>query len=310
MCGVYGLKPSHGRVGQTKSTVTVMGPIAASISDLELAYRTMAIPDPDHPVRGLFTQPLPISGHRPKLLGICTPWIDRADTTVQKSYWAVIDHLTNSLGYQTVNIDIPFLPEGQLAHAFTILSESATHIKQSTPLGTHWLSSLNPANQVLLAVAAATPANDYMLAQQLRHLLMSHLAFLYKQNPGMVIVTPTSPMPGWPIADEGDLVHGISDGNMSMRNMEYIWLANFAGCPAISCPAGYVTAAKSKEGREWKGDVPIGVMAMGEWGSEDALIEWGRDVEEWLNGTYLGGRVRPAGWEDVIAHAKVLMSAN
>lgn len=75
----------------------------------------------------------------------------------------------------------------------------------------NWLSGLNPANKVLLAVGNQTPARDYLLAQQLRQMLMQHLAFLYEKYPGLIIVTPTTPMAGWPIAKEGDLKHGFTE---------------------------------------------------------------------------------------------------
>ena len=117
-------------------------------------------------------------------------------------------------------------------------------------------------------------------------------------HPGLVIVTPTSPMDGWPIASEGDLKYGITDGNTSIRNMEYVWLANFCGNPAISCPVGY---AEPKKGTN---RVPVGIMAMGEWGTELELLEWGRECEKWLNEVSSGGRQRPSNWEDVVVNAK------
>jgi hypothetical protein len=51
--------------------------------------------------------------------------------------------------------------------------------------------------------------------------------------------------------------------------------------------------------------VPIGLMAMGEWGSEDGLLCWGRDAERWLNEGYPGGRQRPSNWLDVVEQGKV-----
>lgn len=137
-----------------------------------------------------------------------------------------------------------------VAHAFTILAEMANRARQ-TPSSNFWLSGFNPANKVLLAVGDQTPARDYLLAQQLRQMLMQHLAFLYQKHPGLIIVTPTTPMAGWPIAKEVDLKHGVTEyvfysddliqvianwtlsGNTSIRNMEYVWLANFCGNPAI-----------------------------------------------------------------------------
>lgn len=297
-CGVYGLKASHQRIGDIASTVTVIGPIAASISDLEVAYRVMAFPNPSHPVASLFKQPQPHRGHRPKVLGIYEPWFERADPEVKSRCHQAIQYLRETLNYEVVSIALPYVPEGQLAHAFTILSEMAAEAKIKFPSSRPWLTDLNAGNKVLLCVGAQTPATDYLMAQHLRHMLMSHLAFLFDKHPGLVIVTPTSPMAGWAIENEGDLRYGLQDANLSLRNMEYVWLANFAGCPALSCPVGYV---KPKKG---SGDIPIGFMGMSDWGSEDLLIEWGRDVERWLNEELPGGRRRPAGWEDVLGNAR------
>jgi Asp-tRNA(Asn)/Glu-tRNA(Gln) amidotransferase A subunit family amidase len=86
-----------------------------------------------------------------------------------------------------------------------------------------------------------------------------------------------------------------------VRSMEYVWLANFTGNPAISVPVGYVEPVQGK------GEIPIGLMAMGEWGSEDELIAWGKESEGWLNGSYPGGRQRPENWVDVVENAKVKM---
>lgn len=71
----------------------------------------------------------------------------------------------------------------------------------------------------------------------------------------------------------------------------------------ISCPVGYVDPVKGKG----KGKVPVGLMAMGEWGGEDALLVWGRDAERWLNEEYADGRQRPANWVDVMEQGKKKM---
>jgi Asp-tRNA(Asn)/Glu-tRNA(Gln) amidotransferase A subunit family amidase len=299
-CGVYGLKPSHGRLEDTGSTVTVTGPLAATMSDLEAAYRIMAVPDLSDPICSLFTPPATVPSSRPKILGIYKEWFERADAPVLEICNRAVKYYKEKLGYTIVPIAIPHVPEGQLAHAVTILAEMSIRARAhaTSHSRSNWLSGLNPANKVLLGVSDQTPARDYMLAQQLRNMLMQHLAFLYQKYPGLVIVTPATPISGWPIASEGDLTYGITDGNMSIRNMEYVWLANFCGNPAISCPVGYV------EPKKGKGKVPVGLMGMGEWGSDDALIEWGREAERWLNEEYQGGRQRPNNWMDVVAEAK------
>lgn len=299
-CGVYGLKTSHNRVQETGSTVTVNGPIACSISDLEVAYRVMATPNPESPLCSLFSAPRPLSSTanstRSKLLGICQSWFNRADPSVLALCNKIVKHYVTDLGYTVVDIDIPYLVQGQKAHAFTILAEMADRAKARVVSPTNWLQDLNPANKILLGVADTTPASDYLLGQQMRNLLMQHLAYLYKIHPGLIIVHPTTPMPGWPIAHyPGDLKYGISDANRSLRNMEYVWLANFTGCPAINCPVGYVDPTKGK------GCIPVGITGMGEWGSEDVLIEWGREAEAYLNNEAQGGgRKKPSNWEDVL----------
>ncbi|KAF2090956.1 amidase signature enzyme [Saccharata proteae CBS 121410] len=292
-CGIYGLKTSHGRVSgrpspALASTTGVMGPMAANMTDLEIAYRTMAIPDPENPSSALFPQPTPHTGPRPKLLGIYKTWFDRADPPVRQACQKALDYMTSTLGYQVIDISIPLLHEGQSAHALTILNEIASSHHPCDP-------SLTPANKILLSVGSHASAADFLAAQRVRTLLMQHLAALWQEHPGLLIVSPTTPNAGWKISGgKSDLSYGVTDGNMSIRSMEFVWMANFVGAPALNVPVGYVES----EG------VPMGLMAMGEWGSEDVLIEWGFDGERWLNEGLEGGRKRPGAWVDVLGLAR------
>ena len=79
---------------------------------------------------------------------------------------------------------------------------------------------------------------------------------------------------------------------MQVRNMEFAWLANFVGCPALSAPVGFLEG----EG----GKVPVGLMGMGEWGGEEGCLGFGYDLETFLE----GDRVRPGNWVDVMELAK------
>ncbi|KAL8774055.1 MAG: hypothetical protein Q9209_001163 [Squamulea sp. 1 TL-2023] len=293
-CGLYGLKPTHGRISilpttSLASSCGVMGPIASNMADLDLAYRILATPDPSNPISSLFNPPSSSPSQKPisKILGICKPWFSTSSPAVLSACNAALDHYT-SLGYETIDISLPYLHEGQLAHALTILTEISTGTPSSA------LTSFTASNKILLSVGAQTPANDFLLAQKMRALLMSHLAYLWEQHPGMLIVTPTTPNAGWPISGgEGDLKYGVSDANMSVRSMRYVWLANFAGCPALSIPVGMVEPEGGKGGK-----VPVGLMAMGEWGDEEGLMEWGRKGEEWAWREGEEKVVRASAWED------------
>jgi Asp-tRNA(Asn)/Glu-tRNA(Gln) amidotransferase A subunit family amidase len=274
--------------------------------DLEAMYRVLAQPDPSDPICSLFAPPSTASTSRSKTIGIYKPWFARAEHSVLVICQKAIDYYQNKLGYNVVEIEIPYLAEGQKAHAMTILSELAIrtrsqHLPNQIHTSSSWFSGLNPANKILLSIGAQTTGQDYLLAQQLRNILMQHLAFLFKKYPGMLIVTPTSTMPGWDIKAEGYLKYGSTDPNTTLRSMEYVWLANFCGNPAISVPVGYVDPVKTAG----DGEIPIGLMAMGDWGSEDQLLGWGREAEIYLNEVYEGGRRRPAGegWVDVFGLA-------
>lgn len=299
-CGIYGLKPSHNRISIAPTTsiaasTGVVGPMTANMLDLELAYRIMAAPDPSHPTQSSFPSPNPApTTPKHKILGICTPWISRSDPAIQTLFLTTLTHLTQTLSYTLVEIPLPFLPEGQMAHAMTILAEIAT---LKTPL--HKLSA---PNKILLSTGKNTPAPDLLQAQKLRHLIMQHLSHLYEQHPGLIILTPTTPNAGWPI-HPGDQAYGASHANMSVRAMEYVWLANFSGCPALNAPMGYVKAEQG-EGR-----VPAGIMGMGEWGSEEELVGFGYDLERYLQDGYEGGRPRPEAFVDVMDMAKTAIRA-
>lgn len=251
-CGLYGLKPTHGRVSDRAAhekwnSVAVVGPIASSIEDLEMGYRVMAQPDPESRTSSNFPSPLVKSAatSTKKYLGVCQVWVNRADKEVLDMFNKAVDYLTTNHGYEVVDIEIPFLPEGQKAHALSILSEVRSRVNKEQ------MSKLTYHNQLLLNVAGShATAQDFLFSQRLRCLLMSHLRWLWEQYPGMLILTPTTACAGWKIAKPSDTsAPGFSDGDMSLRSMEYVYLANFVGAPAISVPMGYAESG-----------VPVGLM--------------------------------------------------
>lgn len=251
-CGVYGLKPTQGRISSRAdveewNSVSVCGPLAASIDDLALAYRSMAQPDPDSRSSKVFPSTLvaPPSPRGAKRLGIMREWVSRSDPDVIAAFDHAVAHLTKAHGYEIVDIDIPLLPEAQKAHAITIVNEVRATVTPSQ------VASLNYHNQLLLAtMTGRATAQDFLAAQRLRALLMQHLAYLWDTYPGMLVLTPTTTIAGWKIGREADLSGaGAFDGDSSLRCMEYVYLANFTGAPAISVPMGY-----SEE------DLPMGLM--------------------------------------------------
>jgi Asp-tRNA(Asn)/Glu-tRNA(Gln) amidotransferase A subunit family amidase len=107
-------------------------------------------------------------------------------------------------------------------------------------------------------------------------------------------------------------VHGVSDGDTTIKTMKYVWLANFLGAPSITLPAGYVkpegTAGEGEVVTDLNasGKVPVGFMATGEWASEHALLQFGLDAEE----TGDDKVCRPPNWVDVLELAKKVKASN
>lgn len=299
-CGVYGLKVTHNRLATQNSTVCAISPMASTAADLAIAYRITSQPNPADPNQNLFATSTPPSPSAKKYLGVCREWVSRADADVREAMDKAIAHLTSPRGgYEVVDISLAYLRQGQLAHAALCLLEGVDGAKSRVSNPANYLRPLSAPNRVILSVGAHTPAIDLLKYAQIRQVIMSHLAWLYQKYPGLLILTPTTPSAGWPITP-GDETYGLQDGNRAISNIAFAWYANFSGCPAVSCPAGYVPPRdKTREGI-----LPVGLMAMAEWGGEEQLLAFARDVEGYLNEAYPGGRRRPEEWCDLLGEVR------
>ena len=290
LCGVFGLKPTHGRVsfepGQNRSpTCACLGPIASDIKSLATVFQIISQPHPSSPFPPLKPLGLSLPIGSPNILGIPRGWIERRSTPrVRTLVNGMIDRLVG-YGYTTVDINIPFVKQGQLAHAMTVLAAAAALLPETR--------NLTYPSRVLLALGRVTPERDHVLAQKLRRLLMQHLASLWEKYPGMLIITPTTACEGLEIREERkEMKRGILDGNRTLQSMEYAWLANFCGLPSISCPVGFVPPNRGLAEMQ----VPVGIMATGGWCCEEELLQFGAAVEGL--GTTL--RKRPPSWVNVV----------
>lgn len=302
--GCVAIKPTHSRTVHMNSTMCIVGPMCANINDLIIAYRVMAQPNPECPIGSLFaTSTPPSTNTSKKLLGICSPWIARAAPDVRALFDRAVDWYVQKLGYTVVSIDLPLLREARTAHGAINLAEAADHAKarvsaaEARAKGIKWTDLLSPANAVTTCVGAQTTANDYMRFAQIRSVVMRHLAHLFeKHGEELLIVSPTIPDGGYAKTD-GDERYGFTDGDRCLRSMMFVFLSNLSGCPSATVNVGYVTAEKGE------GTLPVGILGMGMWGEEERCLAWAGEGERYLREEG-GGRRRPEGWVDVLAHAQ------
>lgn len=277
-------------------TLSVTGPLAGSAADLTIAYRIMSQPDPNCPTQGQFALSKPPEPSTKRVIGIYRDWWNQADPRVAEKCEKALEYFASAHRYEIIDISIPYLAEAQNAHGAIFINEMAEHARPRTSNPADLLSIVAAPSKILMSVASQTPTLDFLKFNSLRELLMRHMAFLFQTYPGMLIITPTTPLIGWPRM-AGDDAYGISDTNNSIRNMLYSFLANMTGLPAVSAPVGYV------DPEQGEGKLPVGLMAVGEWGSEEQLLSWTFEVEDYLHEIYEGGRIRPKSWLDVLKEA-------
>ena len=272
--------------------------MAATVADLTIAYRVMSQPCQSDPVQGKFAISTPPAPSAKKVLGVPREWISRSAPAVLDHFNKVIDYL-KGVGYEVIDIKLPYLREGQLTHASVCLTEAVDNARRRVPPGEDWVGLLNHQNRMLFTSGVHTPALDFLRYGQIRHVIMGHLAFLFEQHPGLMIISPTTPTTGMKI-HPGDQAYGFTDVNVTIANMRYAWLSNLSGCPSVTCPMGY--AVPEQGGGE--GKMPMGFLAMGEWGAEEQLLMLAAGMETYLNEQYTGGRLLPEEWVDVLELAQ------
>ena len=84
----------------------VIGPMAATATDLTIAYRLMAQPNPSDPAQNLLAVSVPPAPSAKKYLGLCHEWLATADPAVQAIFSQTLAHLTSPQGggYEVVDI--------------------------------------------------------------------------------------------------------------------------------------------------------------------------------------------------------------
>ncbi|PHH82437.1 hypothetical protein CDD82_6014 [Ophiocordyceps australis] len=293
-CGVYALKPSHDRTVAMNCSSGTIGAMAANVADLIIAYRLMSQPDPECPIQGQFAVSVPPDPTAKKVLGVFGDWWKQADGCVSRACHAALDWFVAERSYELVDISIPFLTEALMASVVEMMFVIEQIFRHGGSNAADRFSLLEPPTKLTFAVTSAQASAVYLAkVNALRTLLMRHMAFLFQKHPGLIIVTPTTPMAGLPRCPI-DEAYNKNDINLIFQIHVYTFLSSYTGTPSLSAPVAYV------DPKQGVGKLPVGLMATGEWGSEEQLLSWAAEAEEYLHCFYPEGRRRPASWLDVM----------
>jgi aspartyl-tRNA(Asn)/glutamyl-tRNA(Gln) amidotransferase subunit A len=225
-----------------------VGPLARSVADLAAVQAVLAPLGAAPPVRRVALLDA-VSGHA------------EAQPAVAAGFAAALASLPG-LGVDMVKVAAPFDPLAARTAAFIEMAREAG----STFAADRAAGGISPMMERLLQMGeAATPAEMAAGADAMAAAVAAVRAALEQAD---VILLPTTPQPAFPF------------GRAEASQGHYTGLANMAGLPAISVPAG------------WTGDgLPVGVQLIGPPGSEATLLDFGGRLA-----AALGAYHTPSGW--------------
>lgn len=152
-CGMYGLKASFGRISNDPRpsfgpdwSANVIGPMAATMQDLEMTYLVMAKQNPLDAL-GAAMPALSVYCKEKPVLGVYWPWFNDCSPQVLQTCKATLEYFKSAFNAEIVDIEVPYIHEGRSASLLTLLAEMAATFRKFPD--THKLS---PATQIMYSI--------------------------------------------------------------------------------------------------------------------------------------------------------------
>jgi aspartyl-tRNA(Asn)/glutamyl-tRNA(Gln) amidotransferase subunit A len=262
-CGLVGLKPRYREV-PTRGVVPLsasfdhVGPLCATVADAAAIFRVIA----DAP--GLEAPPAP-GVARGLRLGVPRRYFfDLLDDEVARAFDATCARLS-AAGVALDEVVIPHAGETPAAYLHVALTEAAAfHAKtlESQP------DDYTPTVRVRLEAGRYVLAEDYLRAQQCRHLLRTEVSAALDGHDGLLL--PALAVPATPLGAATVRVGGTDEPvrNVTLRLTQ---LFNLTGHPAITIPCGAT-----------RNGLPIGAQLVGT--TTPALLQAAATLEPHIRG--------------------------
>ena len=280
LCGIVGLKVTHGRVPLTGVTplaesIDTVGPMARSVADVAALYTVIAGDDPSDP----WSRPQPVIGPGAPVrldhlrVGVAHPWTDQPmAAAVRAGFESALAALTDA-GAAIVHIDAPQLDfPGELEPA--MYPEVANVHRQRLDAEPQ---RYGPDVRGRLERTLGYDADDYLRGLRWRARLQSAAARALTNVD--VLATPTVAVVRKTIGDDRVDLGGEAVGYRPALS-RFTALVNHLGFPALAMPL--------LDG----GSPPASLQIIGSPWSEHHLLEVGAALE----GVGITGTIRPPMW--------------
>lgn len=271
ICGVFGLKPSYGRVSRAGGTLpgslTHVGPIASST--LDLARFLDAVAGHDAEDSATLSAPLPAlpfadctrRSVRGLTLGIDERELRDADNSVVQAVERSIKAI-ETCGVRLVDIKLPMAAHAFAIGSLTILAEMQA---EEALRFARYQGAYGNDIQVLMALIGPLAAKEYLRAQKLRERLRRDLQRTFADVDAIALPTTQSTALS---VNEAEERYGRVDAKGVRAMCRHTFLANLTGLPASSAPVGV-----DSEG------LPIGLQLVADAWDEGTLLALMAELE-------------------------------
>jgi aspartyl-tRNA(Asn)/glutamyl-tRNA(Gln) amidotransferase subunit A len=279
-CSVVGLKPTYGHVSRFglipyANSLEQIGPIGKTVSDVAMIMNTIAgADDNDQTIQVTYRTPDYVFSSKGKMrIGLVRELTEGAEPEISKRIYSTMNLFTsldcyceeismnyveyalasyytiamaeassNLARYDNIRYGFNFAPDGYEWNTYyaKVRSNFGDEVKRRIIVGTYVLSS-------------AYYGKYYLKAQKIRTMLKQELGLLFKKYD--ILIAPTMPILPFKFGEKRD-----DPIKMFMIDIDTV-IANLAGIPAISVPAGFIN------------DLPIGLQIMASEFQEQKLFD-------------------------------------
>lgn len=268
LCGVWGLKPTFGRLSRRGSFPFVasldhLGPFARTVEDLAATYDALQGPDPEDPgCHATRLQPTTwqigasLSGLR---IGVLGGYFDEHASPAARKAVAIAAEVLGATRGVT-------WPDAALARAAAFITTASEGGSLHLPLLRERAADFEPLSVDRFIAGALQPADWYVRAQRFRRVYRDKVLALFREWD--VLIAPATPVQATQVGAETFELNGQqvpARPSMGLLTQPI----SFAGCPVVAAPLW-------PEGRH---ALPLGVQIIAAPWREDLALRVGRALE-------------------------------